>query len=223
MSWIHSHIKFAVLTPLLAMSVQVFADSSITEEYLAGRNEARQSRERKIYAQTLREKAKATLTQADFVYAEDVRLRGRNAVSEMELLNAHMALLQASMAYRRTVYVEEHESLDERIWQLRSAWIVGSKSRSLKDLAKIYVEIRQKYVAFSEGLLSDMTMMARDRQESYEMKAKLVKTHAVSLEEFNEASVFNQQAKEELKITDAQLKNARTALAEALNDLENTD
>jgi multidrug resistance efflux pump len=141
----------------------------------------------------------------------------------MELLNSHMALLQASMAHRRTVYVEEHESLDERIWQLRSAWIAGSKSRSLKELAKLYVEIRQKYVAFSEGLLSDMTMMARDRQESYEMKGKLVKTHAISLEEFNEASVFNQQAKEELKITNAQLTNARAALAEAQNDLENTD
>jgi hypothetical protein len=205
------------------MSVQVLADSSITEEYLAGRNEARQSRERKIYAQSLREKAKATLTQADFVYAEGVRLRERNAMSEMELLNAHMALLQASMAYRRTVYIEEHEALDERIWQLRSAWIVGSKSRSLKDLAKIYVEIRQKYVAFSEGLLSDMTMMARDRQESYEMKGKLVETHAISLEDFNEASVLNQQAKEELKITNAQLTNARAALAEALDDLEKAD
>ena len=223
MSWIHSYIKFAVLTPLLAMSVQVFADSSITEEYLAGRNEARQSRDRKLYAQTLREKAKATLTQADFVYAQGVRLRERNAMSEMELLNAHMALLQASMAYRRAVYIEEHESLDERIWQLRSAWIGGSKSRFLKDLAKIYVEIRQKYVAFSEGLLSDMTMMARDRQESYEMKGKLLKTRAISLEEFNEASVFNQQAKEELKITNAQLTNARAALAEALDDLEKAD
>ena len=223
MSCLRTHTKLAVLAPILAMSVQVFADSSITEEYLAGRNETRQSRERKIYAQTLREKAKATLTQADFVYAEDVRLRERNAVSEMELLNSHMALLQASMAHRRTVYVEEHESLDERIWQLRSAWIAGSKSRSLKELAKLYVEIRQKYVAFSEGLLSDMTMMARDRQESYEMKGKLVKTHAISLEEFNEASVFNQQAKEELKITNAQLTNARAALAEAQNDLENAD
>jgi len=223
MSWLRTHIRLAVLTPILTMSVQVLADSSITEEYLAGRNEARQSRERKIYAQSLREKAKATLTQADFVYAEGVRLRERNAMSEMELLNAHMALLQASMAYRRTVYIEEHEALDERIWQLRSAWIVGSKSRSLKDLAKIYVEIRQKYVAFSEGLLSDMTMMARDRQESYEMKGKLVETHAISLEDFNEASVLNQQAKEELKITNAQLTNARAALAEALDDLEKAD
>ena len=223
MSRLHFLTRLALVTPLLAMSLQAFADSSITEEYLAGRNEARQSRERKIYAQSLREKAKATLTQADFVYAEGVRLRERNAMSEMELLNAHMALLQASMAYRRTVYIEEHESLDERIWQLRSAWIVGSKSRSLKDLAKIYVEIRQKYVAFSEGLLSDMTMMARDRQESYEMKGKLVKTHAISLEDFNEASVFNQQAKEELKITNAQLTNARAALAEALDDLEKAD
>lgn len=218
-----SQIKLIILPPLLTISFQGLANSTITEEYLAGRNEARQSRDRKIYAQTLREKAKATLTQADFVYAENVRLRERNAVSEMELLNAHMALLQASMAYRRTVYIEEHESLDERIWQLRSAWIGGSKSRFLKDLAKIYVEIRQKYVAFSEGLLSDITMMARDRQESYEMKGKLLKTRAISLEEFNEASVFNQQAKEELKITNAQLTNARAALAEALDDLEKAD
>jgi len=223
MSWIHSHIKFAVLTPLLAMSVQVFADSSITEEYLAGRNETRQSGDRKIYAQTLREKAKATLTQANYVYAEDVKLRERNVVSEMDLLNSHIALLQASIAHRRTVYVEEHEALDERIGQLRSAWIIGAKSRSLKDLAKLYLDIRQKYVTFSEGVLTDMTMMVRDCQESYEMKGKLVKTHAISLEEFHEATVINQQVREELKIANAQLTSARAALAEAQNDLENAD
>jgi hypothetical protein len=55
------------------------------------------------------------------------------------------------------------------------------------------------------------------------MKGKLVKTHAISLEDFNEASVLNQQAKEELKITNAQLTNARAALAEALDDLEKAD
>jgi hypothetical protein len=195
------------------------ASPDLNEDVLVRNNDSRESHDQRLLAELARERTKAALNQANLTYDIKVRAHNRGAITEADLLYSHINVVTAAQADQRAIYSITHQTIDEKVGILRSSWQDGSRTRVLSDLAKLYVELREHYVVLSTELLKNTTDLAQDRQKIFLIKQELVRNHTISQEEFNEAVVLNDAAKEDLRIATTQLADANKAVADAKRDL----
>ena len=195
------------------------ASPGLNEEVLVRNNDSRESHDQRLLAELARERTKAALNQAILTYDIKVSAHNRGAITEADLLYAHINVLMAAQADQRSLYAITHQTIDEKVGILRSTWQDGSRTRVLSDLAKLYLELREHYVTLSTELLKNTTESAQDRQKVFVIKEELLRNHTISREEFNEAVVLKDAAKEDLRIATTQLADANKAVADAKRDL----
>ena len=212
-------IMFLVPIWSITQTTVVYANPDLNENSLARNNDARESHDQGLFAELARERTKAALNQANVTYDIKVRAHARGAITEADLIYSHIAIQIAAEADLRALYAISHQSIDEKVGILRSSWQDGATARVLSDLAKLYLELRENYVTLSIALLKNTADLAQDRQKIFLIKEELVKNHTISREEFNEALVLNDAAKENLRIATTQVADANKALADAKRDL----
>jgi len=229
MSHKRSIIMLAVVTTLLATSVATSAtvrDSALLlnegdpVRELDGRSETAQSHDRMMLATIAHARATATLNHATYVYTQHMRLYRSNIKSEMDVLEAEIAMLVASTNHSLTEYGMKSESLRHEAGRLKSSWAEGSSPKDLKKLARIYVDIRQRYLEHAEFVNSEYSKLLKARDRVYAIKYDLTKKKIISEEELNEARVQRDQSNTEITIAAQQMVFAKQALLDAQKDLE---
>jgi protein-arginine kinase activator protein McsA len=176
--------------------------------------------DRKQFAAVAHAKATAHLSQATYVYTMHLRLNRQNATSEMDLLESETEMLSASVAHSYTEYAMKHEGLKYDAGQLKAKWASGTIPKDLKQLANLYVQIRQHYLEHSEFLMAEFTKLLNSRERIVAIKTDLEKRRVISDEELNQAIVVRDQTISEIEIAKTQLTFARQALLDAQKDLE---
>jgi hypothetical protein len=215
-----SKLNSAILTGAFCFaSVGMAALSDMNEEVLMRHNDAREAHDRQASAEIARQRTKAALEQAQFVFNLDSILYQRNAMPRWDVLQSRQRLLQAMLADRFALYVIELSGLEMRIQQLRASWRDGTVEPNLSQLAKLFVEKRQMRVAQSEANLNDYRDIASIRRELHSINESLSNGQIVSSEALNESKVNATEAEAEVVIATRELNQAREALAEAQRDL----
>jgi len=223
-------IQLSLLTTIIAASVATSAtvkdsasfqdDFSVDERAMDGRSEYANFHDRKMFATVAHAKATATLSHATYVYTMHLRLYQQNTKSEMDLLESEIAMLSASVAHSYTESVMNSEGLRYEAGKLKASWANGSARRDLKQLASLYVTIRQKYLEHSEFLVSEFTKLLKAKERVYAIKTDLEKRKVISAEELNQARVERDQTKTEIEVVSTQLEFAKQALSEAQKDFD---
>jgi hypothetical protein len=224
-----SLVIVGALTTLLATSVATSAtvreparllnDGDTMREF-DGRSDTAQSHDRKMLATIAHARATATLNHATYVYTQHMRLYSSNIKSEMDVLEAEIAMLIASSNHSLTEYGMKSEALRHEAGKLKSSWADGSSPKDLKKLAKIYVDIRQHYLEHAEFVNSEYSKIQKARNRVYVIKFELAKKKIISEEELNEARVQRDQSNAEIAIAAEQMVFAKQALLDAQKDLE---
>jgi multidrug resistance efflux pump len=232
MSQISRFFQLSILTSIIAASMATSApvgqtsslqdELASTEKAMDGRSEYANFHDRKMFAAVAHAKATAALSHATYVYTMHLRLYQQNTKSEMDVLETEIAMLSASIAHSYTESGMNSEGLRYEAGQLKASWANGSARRDLKQLARLYVTIRQKYLEHSEFLLSEFTKMLKARERVYVVKTELEKRKVISAEELNQARVERDQTKAEIEVVSTQLEFAKQALSDAQKDLDST-
>ena len=224
-------IQLTLLTTVIAASVGTSAtvressalreDLLITDEKdMDRRSETSNFHDRKMFASVAHARATATLSHATYVYTMHLKLYQQNSKSEMDLLETEIAMLTASVAHSYTESAMNNEGLRYEVGLLKASWASGSSQRDLKQLAALYLTIRQKYLEHSEVLLSEFTKLLKARERVLAIKTDLEISKVISKEELNQARVERDQTQSELTIASTQLEFAKQALAEAKKDYD---
>lgn len=224
-----SLLMLGVVTTLLATSVATSAtlresalllnDGDPVRE-LDGRSETAQSHDRKMLATMAHARATANLNQATYVYTHHMRLYRSNAKPEIDVLEAEIAMLIASINHSLTEYGIRAEMLRHEAGKLKTSWSSGNSPRDLKRLAGLYVEIRQRYLEHAEFVNSEYSKLLKARERVYAIKYELTRKKIISEEELNEARVQRDQSSTEIAVAAEQLAFAKQALLDAQKDLE---
>lgn len=230
MSQLTRLLQLTLLTTVIATSVATSAtvrespstreDLTSDERMMDGRSEMTSFHDRKMFATVAHAKATAILSHTTYVYTLHLKLYQQNSKSEMDLLETEIAMLSASVAHSYTESGMNSEGLRYEAGKLKASWANGSSQRDLKQLASIYVTIRQKYLEHSEFLLSEFTKLLKAKEQVFVMKTDLERRKVISSEELNQARVERDQSKTEIEIVSTQLEFARQALADAQKDLD---
>lgn len=219
-----------ILTTIVAASVATSAtvrDGNSSRNELMSEDKAMDVRseganfhDRKMFASVAHAKATATLSHATYVYTMHLKLYQQRVKTEMDLLETEIAMLTASVAHSYTESAMNGEGLRYEVSKLKSSWSDGSSQRDLKQLASLYLAIRQKYLEHSEFLISEFTKLLKARERVLAMKTDLETSKVISKEELNLARVERDQTQNELTIASTQLEFARQALDAAQKDYD---
>lgn len=229
MGHMRSIVLLGVATTLLATSVATSAtvreparliDDGDPARELDGRSETAQSHDRKMLASIAHSRTTATLNHATYVYTQHMRLYRANMKSEMDVLEAEIAMLVASTNHSVTEYGMKAETLRHEAGKLKSSWADGSSPKDLKKLASIYVDVRQRYLEHAEFVNSEYSKLLKARERVYAIKYDLAKKKIISEEELNEAHVQRDEASRNLNLAAEQMVFAKQALLDAQKDLE---
>lgn len=230
MSRLKYFIQLSTLTTVIAASVATSAtvrdSNSHRDEFMSldkamdTRSEGASFHDRKMFASVAHAKATASLSQATYVYTMHLKLYQQRTKSEMDLLETEIAMLTASIAHSYTESAMNSEGLRYEVTELKSSWNDGSSQRDLKQLASLYLAIRQKYLEHSEFLISEFTKLLKARERVLEIKTDLETRKVISKEELNLAHIERDQTQNELNIASTQLEFAKRSLAAAQKDYD---
>jgi len=222
-------LQILVVTSVIAASVATsapiketatFSGNDDLENIMDGRSQTAHSHDRKLFSELAHAKATSTLSQATYVYTLHLRLYKENAKPEMDVLLSYADMLNATANHSITEYAMKHEDLRYQIGLLKIARARTPGSVTLKEIAQLYVQIRQFYVEHSETLIANYTELAKTKTRIYQIKERMLPSKTVSQEEVNEARLSKEQTETEVAIATEQLEFAKKALAEAKADLD---
>ncbi len=193
---------------------------TVTEDAIMRRDDSIDARNRLVGAQMAREKTKASLAQAKFVYDMYLRLGERNTASRWEIYEKLVDLVNSQLANRVAEHMVTVAGLDEQIGELRRTWRQGSSPVNLAQLARLMVEKRESSLTVAEGVSADYRQLSDARKAMYEIQEELARRRSISEEDRHLAMVQKNQASAEAIISASELEIAKEHLAEARRDLE---
>jgi hypothetical protein len=210
-----------IFAALVLMNTSAWAAlAEINEDVLMRHNDVNEAHDRQASAEIARERTKAALNHARFVFELDSGLYQRKAIPRWDLLQSRLRLLQAALSDRLALFVINVSGLEMRIQTLRASWRDGSAAANLSQLAALFVEKRQMRVDQSEANQRDLSEIEEIRRELHGINESLSEGRYVSAEARHESKVNAEESAAVASIASRELDQARQALVEAQRDLE---